>query len=125
MLSKLHDESFHRFFGVWIYSLNAIFAALAPEMTHEEISRCTLLVHQLYNEITNRSEQLWLLCDLEYLHFILSKLCGQFFEEKSFNLMLGTLYNIIMTMSPPVDTSVEATSIESPNNYPYQSYYSE
>ncbi len=98
-LEKLHEDCYG-LFAAWIYSLKSIFASYIPNVVYQEIDRCILQALKFYNGIANRSEQVWLLRDLEHLHFILTKSHAQINGEKASNFMLDVLCNIIMQMSP-------------------------
>jgi hypothetical protein len=95
LLNQLRDSPLYRFYGILVYGIKALSAVNMPHNMNVEISQCTHIVAQLYTQITDPAEQIWLSRDFEYLHYVFTKLQHQAPDYNTFDLMLEVLDNLI------------------------------
>jgi hypothetical protein len=91
LLNQLRDSPLYRFYGILVYGIKALSAINMPHNMNVEISQCTHIVAQLYTQITDPAEQIWLSRDFEYLHYVFTKLQHQAPDYNTFEEVLDNL----------------------------------
>jgi hypothetical protein len=110
LLNRLRDSHYYQFLAVWIYGLKAISAATLSESqnTLEEVSQCVNIVTQLYAQLPNQSQQLWMCRYFEYFYHVLSTVQEKHPNNRLYKQLIDVIYNIIIMVTPPGESENES-----------------